>query len=118
METPSRTTHHFHFAVNPRAGCSVASVGIGAVDGPDDGYISNAGRLRDLRAIHEPHRYIAAGVLPENVALAVAVEVAGLDDRPHGRGITDGSRLRDLLVIHQPPCHLAAGVAPYNVALP
>src|SRR6266853_548924 len=100
METPSGTTHHFHFAFNPRAGCSVASVGIGALDGPDDGYISNAGRLRDLRAVHEPDRHIAAGVMPENVALAVAVEVAGPDNRPHGGCISDPRRQHDLCAVH------------------
>src|SRR6266404_6161547 len=73
-----------------------SSVGVGALDGPDDGYISNAGRLRDLRAVHEPDRHIAAGVMPEKVALAVAVEIAGLDYRPAGRGRADTRSLGDL----------------------
>src|SRR5262249_36895877 len=34
-----------------------------------------------LCAIHEPDRHIAAGVAPQNVALAVAVEVVGGGDR-------------------------------------
>src|SRR5258706_433135 len=112
METPSGTTHHFHFAFNPRAGCSVASVGIGALDGPDDGYISNAGRLRDLRAVHEPDRHIAAGVMPENAALAVAVEVPGAGDGPNDGDSSDTRRLRDLRAVEEPHRHITAGVAP------
>jgi hypothetical protein len=58
-----------------------SSVGVGALDRPDGGYVvCNPDRLRDLRAVHEPDRHIAAGVLPENVTLAVAIEVAGADD--------------------------------------
>src|SRR5258706_12514893 len=76
-----------------------SSVGVGALDGPDDGYISNAGRLRDLRAVHEPDRHIAAGVMPEKVALAVAVEVAASGDRPHRGRLTDDRRLRYLRAV-------------------
>ena len=39
----------------------------------------------DLRAVHEPDRGVAAGVAPQQVGLAVAVEVALPDDRPGGR---------------------------------
>jgi hypothetical protein len=61
------------------------SVDVGALDRPDDGNVSSPRRLDDLRSVHKPDRHIAAGVLPENVSHAVAVEVAGLDDRPAGQ---------------------------------
>src|SRR5262249_39968412 len=80
--------------------------------------ISNPGRLDYLRAVHHPHRHIAAGVVPENVAHAVAVEVALSDDRPRGGGIgNDRSLLDPLRAGHHPYRHIAAGVAPENVAL-
>src|SRR5712691_7947811 len=60
-----------------------ASVGVGALDRPDGGNVSDPRSLRDLHAVHEPDCHIAAAVPPEKVALAVAVEVPGADDRPH-----------------------------------
>ena len=36
-------------------------------------------------AVHEPDRRVAAGVAPQQVGLAVAVEVADAGDRPHRR---------------------------------
>ena len=38
----------------------------------------------DRGAVHQPHRQVAAGVAPEQVILAVNVEVALSDDRPGG----------------------------------
>src|SRR5215470_17944294 len=57
----------------------------GADDRPCDGDISDT-RTRGLHAVQEPHRHIAAGVAPQPiglavaVALAVGVEVVGIDD--------------------------------------
>ncbi len=48
-------------------------------DRPHAGRGSNPGPLRDLRAFHLPHRHIAAGVTPENVAAVIVVEVVGVD---------------------------------------
>jgi hypothetical protein len=68
-----------------------SSVGVEALDQPAGRSGSNPGR-RGLRAVHEPKPYVAAGVLPENVAPAVAVEVAGRDNRPaSGHGSNPGS---------------------------
>src|SRR6266436_4002174 len=105
-------------ANNARAGSTVPSIGVGALDRPHGGYVCcNQQRLRDLSAVHEPDRYVAAGVIPEKVALTIAVEVAGFGDRPAGRGEADTSSQGDLRAIHQPDSHVAAGVAPKNVAL-
>src|SRR5258706_12688155 len=104
--------------IDPRAGYTCSSIGACPLDRPDDGYISNADRLRDLRAVHEPDRHIAAGVMPEKVALAVAVEVAGLDDRPHRRRRSADRRLSNQRAVHHPHRHGAAGAGPDTVALP
>src|SRR5262245_1017888 len=55
----------------------LSSICIDSLDRPHSGDISDPHRLRDLRAVHEPDRDIAAGVTPENIAPAVAVEIAG-----------------------------------------
>ncbi len=56
-------------------------------------------------------------VAPENVALAVAVEVAGLDDQPVGGHRAEGPGLCHDPAVHQPDRHVAAAVAPEDVAL-
>src|SRR6266403_2189107 len=94
-----------------------SSICIGALDRPDGGDTCNPCRLRDLRAVHEPDREIAAGITPENVGLPVAVEVSGSGNRPHGRYTSDADRLHDLRTVHQPDRHVAAGVMPENIAL-
>src|SRR6266436_5655937 len=106
-------------ANNARAGSTVPSIGVGALDRPHGGYVCcNQQRLRDLSAVHEPDRYVAAGVIPEKVALTIAVEVPGADSRPDGGvGPSDRQRLRDLGAVHEPDSHVAVGVAPKNVAL-
>src|SRR5262249_56342273 len=96
------------------------SIGVGALDRPDrvtgcystyDGDTPDARRLRDLRAVHEPDRHVAAGVLPEEVALAVAIKVAGPYDRPIGRDRTKAGRLAERSAGHQPDRQIASGVA-------
>jgi hypothetical protein len=93
--------------------------------------------LQDRSAVHEPRRGVAAGVLPENVALAVGVEVVGLGHargpasdvvdsvlgepqravRPHRDEFRERDRklgyglLAPLAVLGEPPRH--AGHAPY-----
>src|SRR5208282_6009235 len=54
--------------------------------------------IQDTRAVHFPNHHIAAAVAPENVALAVAVEVPRSDNRPNDGGyISDkrGSGIQD-----------------------
>jgi hypothetical protein len=41
------------------------------------------------RTVHEPDRVIAAAVSPQNVAIAVAIEIAGAGNRPAGRDIAE-----------------------------
>src|SRR5208282_3970223 len=56
------------------------SVGVGALDGPDarrHGADVRGGGVQDRGAVHLPDRHVAGRVAPENVALAVAVKVAG-----------------------------------------
>src|SRR5437660_754275 len=99
-------------------GARTTSIGVGALDRPDAGWrVSDPGSLFDLRPVHEPDRYIAAGVMPEKVALAVAVEVAGFSDRPHGGDVSEGRSLSDLRAVHQPDGYIAAVIMPQNVAL-
>src|ERR1700722_10446669 len=45
---------------------------------------------------------IAAGITPENIGVAVAVEISLADDRPIGRNGADGRALDDLRAIHRP----------------
>src|SRR5712691_9394264 len=94
-----------------------SSICVGALDRPHGGYVSNPRRLRDLGAVDEPDRHVAAGVAPQNVAVAVAVEVPGAGDRPGGRYVSDPHHLGDLRAVHQPDGHVAGRVAPQNVAL-
>ena len=46
-------------------------------------------RIQDSRAVHFPNRDVAAGVTPQNVALAVAVVVAVSEHRPGAGNIRD-----------------------------
>src|SRR5258708_31037426 len=89
------------------AGCAASSIGVGALDRPDGGEISDPRRLCDLRAVHEPDRHIAAGVIPENVALAVAVEIARLDDRPSCGRRAEPHGQRELRTVPLPPGNIA-----------
>ena len=73
-------------------------------------------RLRKLCAVHQPHRHIAVGVGPENVALAIAVEVPCSDDRPCGRDVPNPRRLRDLGAVEEPHRHITAGFMPEPVS--
>src|SRR5208282_251155 len=78
------------------------------------------GGVQDRGAIHLPDRHVAGRVVPENVGLAVAVEVAGADDRPAGGGRhggdVRGGGVQDRGAVHQPDRHIAGRVAPENVA--
>ena len=56
-------------------------------------------------------------VEPENVGLAVAVEVSGSGDRPVERDAPKLPPCTDLRAVHQPHADIAGGVAPENVAL-
>src|SRR2546427_482787 len=59
-----------------------SSIGVGAGDRPVERDRAEAAELLDLQTVEQPDRHRAAGVAPENVALAVAVEVAGVHDLP------------------------------------
>src|SRR5262249_15502466 len=70
-------------ALEPRGGLQ-ASIAVAALDLPIGGDAADAERRRDGGAVHQPQRNAAPRVVPENVRLAVAVEVAGRSDRPVG----------------------------------
>ena len=53
------------------------AVHVRADDGPIRGQLANDGGLYHLRAVHEPDAEIAILIYPENIGLAVAVEIAG-----------------------------------------
>src|ERR1700733_4412297 len=61
-----------------------------------------AGRYRG--AVHEPDGDVATGVVPHDVARAVAVEVAGLGTAPHRRQAADPRRagIEDRRAVHLP----------------
>src|SRR6266545_362102 len=111
--------------IDPRAGCAASSLRAGGLDGPAEVYDADiAGRL-DCDAVHEPDGRgadgaggYAAGLAPENVALAVAVEVAGSDHRPVGGLSADSLGRHERHAVHEPDRHGACrGVAPQNVAV-
>ena len=58
------------------------SLCIGPLHGPYDRNIADSLGRRDRYAVHVPHRGVSAAVAPQQVALAVAVEVAGQRHRP------------------------------------
>src|SRR5205823_6492161 len=77
--------------------------------------------LSSLRPVHQPDHGIAGGVAPENVALAVAIEIGGADNGPGGpdiaeRGILlDGYAAIGLTGAEQPHRRVAAAIAPEPV---
>src|SRR5260370_10553720 len=87
----------------------------------EDGYVPPPRRIgvQDTRAVHEPNRNVAAGVAPQNVALAVTVEVAGSDHRPGGWHSSDPRRawIQNGGADHFSDCSIAAAVAPEDVSL-
>ena len=90
---------------------------VGADDDPIRRQLSNDSRLQDLRTVHEPDADVALIVHPEDVGLAVAIEVSGTGDRPVERDRAEAAALYDLCAVHQPHADIADGVAPENVAL-
>src|SRR6266508_1645112 len=112
--------------IDPRAGCAASSLRAGGLDGPAEVYDADiAGRL-DCDAVHEPDGRgadgaggYAAGLAPENVALAVEVEVAGEGDRPVGGYHSEIVGLLDCRAIHlalnEPDLQLAVVPAPEDV---
>src|SRR5258708_2252310 len=76
--------------------------------------------IQDSGPIHEPNRNVAAGgVAPQNVALAVTVEVARPSDLEVGGDISHARRVgvQDRGAVHFPNYNVAAGIAPRDVAL-
>jgi hypothetical protein len=72
--------------------------------------VAETGGREDLPAVHVPDRKIAAVVLPKNVALAIAVVIAGLHDIPDARHHAK-TRTRLKLCAVEPPDHHGAGIA-------
>src|SRR5208282_223858 len=95
--------------------CTVVSVGVGALDRPARWYIDEIGTGENLRAVHEPNRHVAGRATPQNVGIAVAVEVAGADDGPAGRHVDEIRAGDDLRTVHEPNRHVAARATPENV---
>jgi hypothetical protein len=89
--------------------------------GGDWGVRDSALRLNLLAIHHLPDIDLAAAVLtPENVAVAIAVEIADALDVPIGGdwGVRDSALRLNLLAIHLPDIDLAAAVLPpENVAV-
>src|SRR5208283_1318194 len=77
------------------------------------------GGVQDRGAVHLPDRHVAGRVAPQNVAHAVAVEVAGADDRPCGRHGGDVRRggIQDRGAVHLPDRHVAGRVVPKQVGI-
>src|SRR3954451_4090115 len=67
--------------------------------------------------VHLPDRSSAAGVLPQNVRPAVAVEIAGGDRVPAWIDIVDWPEGGHVGAVHLPDRGSAAGVLPQNVRL-
>src|SRR2546425_1134380 len=95
------------------------SIGVGALNSPVQRNAAGIPGLQDLQAVEQPGRYRAAvEVAPEDVALAVRIEVAGLDDVPVGRHSRVATTLRHADAVHQPHRdRTGVVVAPENVAL-
>src|ERR1700724_1652659 len=69
-------------------------------------------------AVHQPNRGLAVGVLPQNVGVAVAVEVTDAGDAPARSRVRSNQRLAERGgAVHQPDCRLAIGVLPQDVGI-
>src|SRR6185312_7194737 len=72
----------------------------------------------DAGPVHFPdHGLPVARVLPENVGVAVAIEVAGPDRGPARPGIGDGPAADDAGPVHLPDRHLPICVLPQDVGM-
>ena len=69
------------------------------------------------RPVHQPHRGLTVVVLPQNVALDVAVEVAAPCTCQLGPGLARPRPRRSGCPVHQPDGGLAVVVLPQDVAL-
>src|SRR5262245_7981952 len=88
------------------------------LDGPADVDVGHAGATRDRNAVHEPDRGVAGrSVAPQDVRLAVAVEVAGLLHRPVGRHGPEPGALQIGRAVHQPYPKAAVAVTPHQIGL-
>src|ERR1700760_4315914 len=86
---------------------SIWAILLGAelLDGPLASYVSDerAVLIQDGGSVHLPDRHVARCVLPQDVAHAVPVEIAGAGDAPMGRHVGDE---RAILVQHRGAVHL------------
>src|ERR1700722_18856590 len=93
-------------------------IGVLPLDRPGGRDVADTLCRQDACAVHEPDGGIPAGVAPQEVALAVAVEVAGQRQRPGWDGyVADADSRQNGRSVHQPDRGVAAGVAPDDVGL-
>src|SRR3954447_25440657 len=71
----------------------------------------------DLVIVQIPGHHLPTVVAPQEIALAVAIEVAGRDDVPIVGDGAEISRSDNLAVVHVPSDDLAVVIAPQDVAL-
>src|SRR5262245_16236907 len=74
-------------------------------------------RADDTRAIHEPDRHGAVSVPPEDVGLAVPVDIFHALDGPVDGDSADHGRAGNGGAVHEPDRHGAVSVPPENVRL-
>jgi hypothetical protein len=65
-------------------------------------YYSKIASRQRCGAVHQPDRSIAVGDVPENIALAVSVEIPGLSDRLRGRDQPEVDGRQYLRSVRQP----------------
>src|SRR5436853_235440 len=79
---------------------------------------SGIGARYKIGAVHQPHRRRAITVLPFDIGLAVAIEVAGAVHLPRPTRIeADIGAADQARAVHQPHCGLSVVVLPQNIGL-
>ena len=71
----------------------------------------------EIQPIHQPNRQPSVGMLPDDIALAVAVEIPDSNRAESGTGTENDCPAADTQSIHQPDGGAAIRVLPQNVAL-
>src|SRR5207302_2034756 len=75
--------------------------------------------VQRLGAVHLPDRHLARITVPEDIAVAVVVEITGADDVPVGGYLRDirTGQVQGLRAIHFPDRDTAGVVAPEKIAV-
>ena len=68
-------------------------------------------------AIHKPDETRAGAILPKNVGLVIAVEIARADDLPGGRHRWQEDAAAKSGAVHEPEGTETGGILPENVCL-